>query len=42
MDVKVVVDPAVVGGVIAKVGDEVFDGSVRARLDEVRERMAGR
>lgn len=42
VDVKVVVDPAVVGGVIAKVGDEVFDGSVRARLDEVRERMAGR
>ena len=36
------VDPTVVGGVVARVGDEVFDGSVRARLDEVRERMAGR
>ena len=42
VDVKVVVDPTVVGGVVARVGDEVFDGSVRARLDEVRERMAGR
>lgn len=42
VEVRVVVDPAVVGGVVAKIGDEVFDGSVRSRLDEVREHLAGR
>jgi F-type H+-transporting ATPase subunit delta len=40
VEVKVVVDPTVVGGIVAKVGDEVFDGSVRARLAEARERLA--
>jgi F-type H+-transporting ATPase subunit delta len=40
VEVKVVVDPSVVGGIVAKVGDEVFDGTVRARLDEVRGRLA--
>jgi F-type H+-transporting ATPase subunit delta len=40
VEVKVVVDPTVVGGVVAKVGDEVFDGSVRTRLAEVRGRLA--
>ena len=39
VEVKVVVDPSVVGGVVAKVGDEVFDGSVRARLVEARGRL---
>jgi F-type H+-transporting ATPase subunit delta len=39
VEVKVVVDPAVVGGIVAKVGDEVFDGSVRSRLDEARGRL---
>ena len=40
IEVRVVVDPSVVGGVVAKVGDEVFDGSVRSRLDEAREHLA--
>jgi len=40
VEVKVVVDPNVVGGVVAKVGNEVFDGSVRTRLAEVRGRLA--
>jgi F-type H+-transporting ATPase subunit delta len=39
VEVKVVVDPTVVGGVIARVGDQIFDGSVRSRLDEARQRM---
>jgi len=34
---KVVVDPGVVGGVISKVGDMVFDGSVKSRLQDLRE-----
>lgn len=40
VEVRVVVDPSVVGGVVAKVGDEVFDGSVRSRLEEAREHLA--
>jgi F-type H+-transporting ATPase subunit delta len=39
VEVKVVVDPTVVGGLVAKVGDEVFDGSIRSRLEEARGRL---
>jgi F-type H+-transporting ATPase subunit delta len=38
--VKVVVDPSVIGGVYAKVGDQVIDGTVRRRLQELREQLA--
>ena len=34
---EVVVDPSLLGGVVAKVGDTVFDGSVRSRLQDLRE-----
>ena len=37
VQVKVVVDPSVVGGLVAKVGDTVLDGSVRGRFNELRE-----
>ena len=37
VEVKVVVDPAILGGVVATVGDTVIDGSVRHRLDKLRE-----
>ena len=40
VDVKVVVDPSVVGGVYAKVGDQVIDGTVRRRLQELKEQLA--
>lgn len=40
IEVRVVVDPSVVGGVVAKIGDEIFDGSVRSRLLEAREHLA--
>ncbi|MGE5226748.1 MAG: ATP synthase F1 subunit delta [Planctomycetaceae bacterium] len=39
VDVKVVVDPTVVGGVVARVGDYVFDGSVASRLDDARQAL---
>ncbi|MFM7718911.1 MAG: ATP synthase F1 subunit delta [Actinomycetota bacterium] len=42
VDLQVVVDPTVIGGVVAKVGDEVFDSSIRGRLADVRDRMSGR
>ena len=37
IQVKVVVDPSVIGGVVAKVGDTVLDGSVESRFTELRE-----
>ena len=33
------VDPAILGGVIAQVGDDVIDGSVRGRLERLRRRL---
>ena len=41
VEVRVVVDPSVIGGAVAKVGDEIFDGSVRSRLLEAREQLTG-
>ena len=41
VDLKVVVDPTVIGGLVARVGDEVFDGSVAHRLAEARQRLMG-
>ena len=37
--IKVVVDPGVLGGVSARIGDTVIDGTVRRRLDLLRERL---
>jgi len=41
VEIKVVVDPSIIGGVVARIGDEVFDGTVRSRLTEVGERLKG-
>lgn len=35
--VRNVVDPSVVGGVVTQIGDEVIDGTVRSRLNQLRE-----
>lgn len=40
--VKVIVDPSIVGGVIARVGDLVIDGSVRHKLELLRDVMGVR
>ncbi len=37
VDVKVVVDQSVMGGLVARVGDTVIDGTVRHRLEQLRE-----
>jgi F-type H+-transporting ATPase subunit delta len=39
VSLKVVVDPAVMGGVIATIGDTVIDGTIRHRLDQLRESL---
>jgi F-type H+-transporting ATPase subunit delta len=36
VEVKVVVDPSVLGGLVATVGDTVIDGTVRSRLDQLK------
>ena len=37
IEVKVVVDASIMGGVVARIGDTVIDGSVRHRLEKLRE-----
>lgn len=37
VEVKVIVDPSILGGVVAQIGDRVIDGSVRSRLHQLRE-----
>jgi len=39
VNLKVVIDPTVIGGVVATVGDSVIDGSVRTRLDQLKSRL---
>jgi F-type H+-transporting ATPase subunit delta len=36
IELKVVVDPSVLGGLVAQVGDTVIDGSVRSRLEQLK------
>jgi F-type H+-transporting ATPase subunit delta len=37
VSVKVIIDPTVLGGLVARVGDTVIDGSVRSRLEQLKE-----
>jgi F-type H+-transporting ATPase subunit delta len=39
LELKVLVDPSVIGGVVARVGDQVFDGTVRRKLEMAREHL---
>ena len=39
VEVKVIVDPTVIGGVVTQVGDTVIDGSCAHRLDQLREAL---
>jgi F-type H+-transporting ATPase subunit delta len=36
---KVIVDASVIGGVVAKIGDTVIDGTVRRRIEQLREQV---
>jgi F-type H+-transporting ATPase subunit delta len=37
VEVVVIVDPSVMGGIVTQIGDTVIDGSVRSRLTQLRE-----
>jgi F-type H+-transporting ATPase subunit delta len=37
VEVVVIVDPTVLGGLVTQIGDTVIDGSVRQRLSQLRE-----
>lgn len=40
VEVKVIVDPSVIGGIVARVGDTVIDGSLARRVDSVRQAVS--
>lgn len=33
------IDPTILGGVVARIGDRIFDGSLQSRLSEVRQHL---
>lgn len=39
LNLKTVVDPSVVGGIVATVGDTVIDDTVRTRIDQLKSRL---
>ncbi len=39
VEVKTVVDPSVIGGIMARIGDVVIDGSMRCRFEQLRESL---
>jgi F-type H+-transporting ATPase subunit delta len=40
IELKYSLDPALLGGAIARVGDTIYDGSLRSRLAEMRARLS--
>jgi len=41
VDVTPMVDPAIIGGVVARIGDQLIDGSTRTRLVALKRRLEG-
>ena len=39
VNLKVIVDPSVLGGIVATVGDTVIDGTVRTRIEQLKSRL---
>ena len=40
IELKVLVDESLVGGIMARVGDQVYDGTIKRRLELAREQLA--
>jgi F-type H+-transporting ATPase subunit delta len=41
IETKYSLDPALLGGAVVRIGDTIYDGSLRSRLKEMRARLAG-
>ena len=41
VEVKIDTDPSLLGGVVAKLGDIVYDGSLRTQLERMKQALAG-
>lgn len=41
VEVRVLVDPSVIGGIHTRIGDTVIDGSIRRRLEQLKEQVRG-
>jgi F-type H+-transporting ATPase subunit delta len=39
VEVKVIVDPSLLGGLVTRIGDTVIDGSVRHRIGQLKEQL---
>lgn len=39
VEVRTVVDPDILGGIVARIGDTIIDGSVRSRLQSLRQTL---
>ena len=39
VNLKAIVDPSILGGIVATVGDTVIDGSVRTRVEQLKSRL---
>ena len=39
IEVQVIIDPSVIGGLVVQVGDTVIDGTVKSKLERLRERL---
>jgi F-type H+-transporting ATPase subunit delta len=42
VEISYELDPDIIGGVITRIGSTVYDGSVRTRLENLKEQMIGR
>jgi F-type H+-transporting ATPase subunit delta len=40
VEAKFALEPGLLGGAVVRVGDTVYDGSLRSRLNELRARLA--
>jgi F-type H+-transporting ATPase subunit delta len=40
IELRTSVDPQIIGGIVARVGDQLIDGSVVGQLRKLRERLA--
>jgi F-type H+-transporting ATPase subunit delta len=39
VEVKVIVDPGLIGGIVAKIGETIIDGSVKRRLEQLKDKV---